>query len=1063
MQRGAPMRIAVRSLKRFLIIAGIVAGLLAVAIPALADYLGPDRAVSTWTMERLVCDYQAVYDPPGVGWYGCTLTLYETPDGACDSPGSVAGYFTSSACGWPAGVNCNTVDCDITGSSSTEGCNDGEPGCRAVEHFVDQPPATVSGSVSCGAAGSGDWCRGDGELSISGSEPLSGYTILALEGTRNGEPFACSGAACDVPLLEGSNDFTFWAVSSWGDTSLMGSASRSLDSQDPSLSGSASGTTGDNGWYVSSVTVSANASDAAPGSGLASLDVRIDGGGWSSYSGPFTIGEGSHDVELRAVDGAGNSETQSLGVDVDTQSPIADLDASPSFCPGCGESLDITVVAQDGGSGIAAWSLTAGGVSVASGSGAIGQTISWDGGGLGGGMHTLELEGRDEAGNTSDASFDFGLIAPTPAPQDDSTDDTGAGSRPKLPPSPTASPIPTRTPRATPTASTVNFGGPSTPLGAGLPVAPADDSAGDSIANLQSPISDRPSGSSSALVPPSGAVFGAAALALAGVATAIALETSRRRKEEEAWVRAEMERRNAEAEAAEAARKAAVAAARAQAEFELTMGQILNQATGGQAPSEEWLASREATLEPHVLPPSQRQPPDTPAATFDIARWRQQENAAAESWAEQQQARQREEAYQAYREGERMSPQAQPPQAEIVPVPGFFSNPLGWFQGTLINAGRRNETVRNALTATMAPAADSLRSIADPERNPQTAAFRAQTLDMVQQSAEGWETAAEGLAALTAYTADAVRDGRREDVARAALAWNQAGRETSAATAVSTLKGIGIVAWGVITTPYRLVTQSIPNFARAVSERQQGGDRTWDVLFTGAMLEGDIAGTYAIARPTGIVDRINASLEQRIFGSPNWGMAVELPAEFQPPGVTGQWQNWDLPSGVTTLEQAYGWQAISRIGQWAPNRALDAIPGPMLPAEQIVTVPAEDLNSLPLGSQGDGQTVLLWTADNRGVNFVPEQTSWPTSRTSRLNPDMTTVSHTNLSRGAYSGGEAWRTAEGQLTITPASGAYGYNRDLPASLLAEGGVRYNAVVEFLRSLGLDVTAVPFGPR
>src|SRR3970282_1182240 len=121
-------------------------------------------------------------------------------------------------------------------------------------HVFNQPPATVSGTVSCGVPGSGGGCRGDGELSLSGSEPLSGYTILALEGTRNGEPFACSGSACGVPLLEGSNSFSFWAISSWGDTSLMGSASKSLDSQDPSLAGSVSGTSGDSGWGLSEMS-----------------------------------------------------------------------------------------------------------------------------------------------------------------------------------------------------------------------------------------------------------------------------------------------------------------------------------------------------------------------------------------------------------------------------------------------------------------------------------------------------------------------------------------------------------------------------------------------------------------------------------------------------------------------------------------------------------------------------------------------------------------------------------------------------------------------------------------
>lgn len=60
------------------------------------------------------------------------------------------------------------------------------------------------------------------------------------------------------------------------------------------------------------------------------------------------------------------------------------------------------------------------------------------------------------------------------------------------------------------------------------------------------------------------------------------------------------------------------------------------------------------------------------------------------------------------------------------------------------------------------------------------------------------------------------------------------------------------------------MTETLPNFIRAISERMQGKDRTWDVIFTGVMLEADIAGTYAIARPTGIAERINAELGRRI-------------------------------------------------------------------------------------------------------------------------------------------------------------------------------------------------------
>jgi hypothetical protein len=41
--------------------------LFALVVPALADYLGPNRTVSTWVWERLQCSCQAVYDEPGPG------------------------------------------------------------------------------------------------------------------------------------------------------------------------------------------------------------------------------------------------------------------------------------------------------------------------------------------------------------------------------------------------------------------------------------------------------------------------------------------------------------------------------------------------------------------------------------------------------------------------------------------------------------------------------------------------------------------------------------------------------------------------------------------------------------------------------------------------------------------------------------------------------------------------------------------------------------------------------------------------------------------------------------
>ena len=97
------MRIRVRTLKRFLVVVGLAAGLLAVAVPALADFTGPDRDLSTWSWQRRQCDYQAEYDEPGPGgYYSCTLRLYRPPEANCPSGSNVGDYFNSTACvGWP--------------------------------------------------------------------------------------------------------------------------------------------------------------------------------------------------------------------------------------------------------------------------------------------------------------------------------------------------------------------------------------------------------------------------------------------------------------------------------------------------------------------------------------------------------------------------------------------------------------------------------------------------------------------------------------------------------------------------------------------------------------------------------------------------------------------------------------------------------------------------------------------------------------------------------------------------------------------------------------------------
>ena len=81
---------------------------------------------------------------------------------------------------------------------------------------------------------------------------------------------------------------------------------------------------GDEGWYVSPVEVTLNATDNAGGSGVDTTEYRFAGDEeWTEYTAPFTVDEeGSHTIEYRSTDNEGNTETpKSVSVKVDGTDP----------------------------------------------------------------------------------------------------------------------------------------------------------------------------------------------------------------------------------------------------------------------------------------------------------------------------------------------------------------------------------------------------------------------------------------------------------------------------------------------------------------------------------------------------------------------------------------------------------------------------------------------------------------------------------------------------------------------------------------------------------------------
>jgi len=158
---------------------------------------------------------------------------------------------------------------------------------------------------------------------------------------------------------------------------------------------------GDAGWHTGPVMVSLDADDpddgAGGGSGVAAVEVAVDGGDWADYGGPLTLAEdGEHTVAYRATDSAGNvSEPAELTLRIDQTAPeVGIAGVAEGAVHGDSEELTITADAADATSGVAERTLTVGGRAVASGDTLALYRLPL-------GETTVEATATDAAGNTA--------------------------------------------------------------------------------------------------------------------------------------------------------------------------------------------------------------------------------------------------------------------------------------------------------------------------------------------------------------------------------------------------------------------------------------------------------------------------------------------------------------------------------------------------------------------------------------------------------------------------------------------------------------------------------------
>lgn len=95
------------------------------------------------------------------------------------------------------------------------------------------------------------------------------------------------------------------------------------DTTSPTTTTTISGTSGDNGWYISDVQVTLTTTDNEGGSGVKKTEYSFDGTTWNTYSSPFTVNsESTTTVYYKSTDNADNIETtKSTPIKIDKTSP----------------------------------------------------------------------------------------------------------------------------------------------------------------------------------------------------------------------------------------------------------------------------------------------------------------------------------------------------------------------------------------------------------------------------------------------------------------------------------------------------------------------------------------------------------------------------------------------------------------------------------------------------------------------------------------------------------------------------------------------------------------------
>jgi hypothetical protein len=314
------------------------------------------------------------------GWYVSNVTVTTSGTDATSGLASVQTRLNGGAWGG------NSVTINTDGTHTVEGRaydvagNVSSTVSTTIRRDTVPPTASLVIPAPNGANG---WFVTNPTVSASGSDATSG--LAASQVRVNGGAWQSSA----VVSGDGTHTIEGRAQDNAGHWSSTVSTTVRVDTTPPGVSASIPAPNGQNGWYVSPVTVTAQGDDAT--SGIASREVRLGSGAWQANS--LTVNtDGNHTVTVRTTDNAGLSSTTTVNIPYDATAPAASLNLpAPDGANGWYISpVSVSTNGSDATSGIASTS-----VRVNGGAWQSTASISTDG------IHTVEGQSRDNAGNYS--------------------------------------------------------------------------------------------------------------------------------------------------------------------------------------------------------------------------------------------------------------------------------------------------------------------------------------------------------------------------------------------------------------------------------------------------------------------------------------------------------------------------------------------------------------------------------------------------------------------------------------------------------------------------------------